>query len=67
MPRGNFTEIQEDSFEDIKVPVVLTSVNTISKKGKKYYVQVRYYYYDSTNKKVYGTYSKVKSVKAYQQ
>lgn len=29
---GNFTEIQEDSFEDIKVPVVLTSVNTISKK-----------------------------------
>ncbi|MDK2828437.1 LacI family DNA-binding transcriptional regulator [Clostridium butyricum] len=37
---GNFTEIQEDSFEDIKVPVVLTSVNTISKKGKKYYSSV---------------------------
>ena len=35
------------------------------KKGKKYYVQVRYYYYDSTNQKVYGTYSKAKSVKAY--
>lgn len=30
------------------------------KKGKKYYVQVRYYYYDSTNQKVYGTYSKAK-------
>lgn len=35
------------------------------KKGKKYYVQVRYYYYDSTNQKVYGAYSKAKSVKAY--
>ena len=34
------------------------------KKGKKYYVQVRYYYYDSTNQKVYGAYSNVKSVKA---
>lgn len=35
------------------------------KKGKRYYVQVRYYYYDSTNQRVYGTYSKAKSVKAY--
>lgn len=35
------------------------------KKGKKYYVQVRYYYYDSTNQKVYGTYSTSKAVKAY--
>ena len=34
------------------------------KKGKKYYVQVRYYYYDSTNQKVYGAYSNAKSVKA---
>jgi len=42
-----------------------TYTKTGLKKGKKYYVQVRYYYYDSTNKKVYGTYSKVKSVKAY--
>ena len=30
------------------------------KKGKKYYVQVRYYYYDSTNQKVYGAYSNAK-------
>ena len=37
---GNFTEIEEDSFDDIKVPVVLTSVNTISKKGKKNYSSV---------------------------
>ena len=35
------------------------------KKNKKYYVQVRYYYYDSTNQKVYGAYSTSKSVKAY--
>lgn len=37
---GNFTEIEEDSFDDIRVPVVLTSVNTISKKGKKNYSSV---------------------------
>lgn len=35
------------------------------KKGNKYYIQVRYYYYDSTNQRVYGAYSKAKSVKAY--
>ena len=35
------------------------------KKGKKYYVQVRYYYYDSTNQRVYGAYSTAKSVKAF--
>jgi|GEM_PF-813615 len=35
------------------------------KKGKTYYVQVRYYYYDSTMNRVYGAWSKVKSVKAY--
>ncbi|MBS7008031.1 X2-like carbohydrate binding domain-containing protein [Anaerostipes sp.] len=35
------------------------------KKNARYYVQVRYYYYDSTNQKVYGAYSKSKSVKAY--
>lgn len=35
------------------------------KKGKKYYVQVRYYYYDSTNQRVYGTYSTSRAVKAY--
>ena len=35
------------------------------KKGKKYYVQVRYYYYDSTNQKVYGAYSESKTVRAY--
>lgn len=37
---GNFTEIEEDSFESLKVPVILTSVNTISQKGKKYYSSV---------------------------
>lgn len=42
-----------------------TYTKTGLKKGKKYYVQVRYYYYDSTNQKVYGAYSKVKTVKAY--
>lgn len=35
------------------------------KKGKRYYVQVRYYYYDSTNQRVYGAYSTAKSVKAF--
>ena len=35
------------------------------KKNARYYVQVRYYYYDSTNQKVYGAYSKSTSVKAY--
>lgn len=34
-------------------------------KRARYYVQVRYYYYDSTNQKVYGAYSKSSSVKAY--
>ncbi|MGN0418745.1 choice-of-anchor I family protein [Anaerostipes faecalis] len=34
-------------------------------RGKKYYVQVRYYYYDSTNQRVYGAYSTAKSVKAF--
>lgn len=37
---GNFTEIEEDSFESLKIPVILTSVNTISQKGKKYYSSV---------------------------
>jgi|GEM_PF-416005 len=34
------------------------------KKGKTYYVQVRYYYLDSTMKPVYGVWSKAKKVKA---
>lgn len=34
-------------------------------KNRRYYVRVRYYYYDSTNAKVYGAYSNSKSVKAY--
>ena len=42
-----------------------TYTKTGLKKNARYYVQVRYYYYDSTNQKVYGAYSKSKSVKAY--
>lgn len=42
-----------------------TYTKTGLKKSARYYVQVRYYYYDSTNQKVYGAYSKSKSVKAY--
>ena len=37
---GNFTEIDEDSFENIDVPIVITSVNTISNKGKENYSSV---------------------------
>lgn len=33
------------------------------KSGKKYYVRVRAYNLDSTGKKVYGSYSAVKSIK----
>lgn len=33
------------------------------KKGKTYYVKVRAYRVDSTNKKIYGTYSKVRTIK----
>ena len=33
------------------------------KSGKKYYVRVRAYCLDSTSKKVYGSYSTVKSIK----
>jgi len=36
------------------------------KRNARYYVEVRYFYYDSTNQKVYGAYSKSKSVKVYQ-
>ncbi len=37
---GNFINIKEDSFSDIETPIVLTSVNTISKKGKKHYSSI---------------------------
>ena len=37
---GNFTEITDDSFKEINVPIVLTSVNTISKQGKIYYSSI---------------------------
>lgn len=37
---GNFIDIKEDSFADIETPIVLTSVNTISKKGKKHYSSI---------------------------
>lgn len=37
---GNFTEITDDCFKEINVPIVLTSVNTISKQGKIYYSSI---------------------------
>ena len=37
---GNFIDINNDSFDGIDVPIVLTSVNTISKKGKDKYSSV---------------------------
>lgn len=37
---GNFIDISNDSFSSINVPIVLTSVNTISKKGKDKYSSV---------------------------
>ena len=37
---GNFTEITDDCFKEINVPIVLTSVNTISKQGEMYYSSI---------------------------
>lgn len=37
---GNFIDIDEDSFKNIEVPVILTSVNTIVPKGKDDYSTV---------------------------
>ena len=37
---GNFTDIDEDSFLNIYVPIVITSVNNISNKGKENYSTV---------------------------
>ncbi len=37
---GNFIDINNESFSDINVPIVLTSVNTISKEGKKNYSSI---------------------------
>ena len=37
---GNFTEITDDCFKEINVPIVLTSVNTISKQGEIYYSSI---------------------------
>jgi len=37
---GNFTEITDECFKEINVPIVLTSVNTISKQGKIYYSSI---------------------------
>lgn len=37
---GNFTDIDDDSFKNIDVPVVLTSVNTVSKTSKDKYSTV---------------------------
>lgn len=37
---GNFIDIDDDSFKEINVPIVLTSVNTVSKQGKIYYSSI---------------------------
>lgn len=37
---GNFIDITDDSFKEINVPIVLTSVNAISKQGKAYYSSI---------------------------
>lgn len=37
---GNFIDITDDSFREVNVPIVLTSVNTVSKQGKIYYSSI---------------------------
>lgn len=37
---GNFTDITENSFLEINIPIVLTSVNTVSKHEKMYYSSI---------------------------
>lgn len=37
---GNFIDIKEDSFDSINIPIVLTSVNTISNVGKSKYSSI---------------------------
>lgn len=37
---GNFIDITDDSFKEVNVPIVLTSVNTVSEKGKKNYSSI---------------------------
>ncbi len=34
---GNFTDIEEDSFKNIDIPIVLTSINTVSLRGRETY------------------------------
>lgn len=37
---GNFSDITNESFKEINVPIVLTSVNVVSKQGKEYYSSI---------------------------
>ena len=37
---GNFIDITDDSFKEVNVPIVLTSVNTVSEIGEKYYSSI---------------------------
>lgn len=37
---GNFIDITDDSFKEVNVPIVLTSVNTVSEMGKKNYSSI---------------------------
>ena len=37
---GNFIDITDDSFKEVNVPIVLTSVNIVSEIGKEYYSSI---------------------------
>ncbi len=37
---GNFTDIEEDSFKNVDIPIVLTSINTVSLRGRDTYSTV---------------------------
>lgn len=63
---ANGYEVQYSTNKNMKnAKIVTTSDNTVLLKnlkgGKKYYIRLRAYKLDSTDKKVYGTYSAVKS------
>lgn len=64
-----FRYATDSKMKNAKYEITGLTKNTYTKlglkKGTNYYVQVRYYYYDSTNQRVYGAYSTAKSVKAF--
>ncbi|MDO5389966.1 MAG: hypothetical protein Q4F24_02585 [Eubacteriales bacterium] len=64
-----FRYATDSKMKNAKYEITGLTKNTYTKlglkKGTNYYVQVRYYYYDSTNQRVYGAYSTARSVKAF--